>query len=65
MQGPLSISFDVEDDFFDYEGGIFRSDSCWNDVNHAMLAVGYGEEDGNFYLYKIISNIYEVCNHRL
>jgi len=46
-KGPLAISFDVEDDFYDYEGGIFRSDDCWGSVNHAMLAVGYGEEDGS------------------
>jgi len=50
-KGPLAISFDVGDfhsDFHDYEGGIFRSDSCSEDnTNHAMLAVGYGEEDGS------------------
>lgn len=55
VQGPLAISFDVEDDFFDYDGGIFRSDSCSESeyaLNHAMLAVGYGAEDG------ITSSIY-------
>jgi len=46
-KGPLAISFDVENDFYEYEGGIFRSDDCWGSVNHAMLAVGYGEEDGS------------------
>ena len=49
VQGPLSIGFDAENDFSDYKGGIYRSDFCSeNDLNHAMLAVGYGEEDGNF-----------------
>ena len=52
IQGPLAISFDVEHDFHEYKGGIFRSDSCSEDnTNHAMLAVGYGEEDGKFYIY--------------
>ena len=47
----------MEDDFFDYDGGIYRSDSCSEsdyDLNHAMLAVGYGAEDGitsSIYLY--------------
>ena len=49
VQGPLSISFDVENDFSDYKGGIYRSDFCSEyNLDHAMLAVGYGEEDGNF-----------------
>ena len=54
IQGPLAIAFDVEDDFYDYKGGIFRSDSCseaLEALDHAMLAVGYGEEDGKFYIY--------------
>lgn len=45
----------MEDDFYEYEGGIFRSDSCWNSVNHGMLAVGYGEEDGKL-LFLLISS---------
>ena len=49
VQGPLSIGFDVVDDFYEYKGGIYRSDFCNEyDLGHAMLAVGYGEEDGNF-----------------
>jgi len=55
-KGPLAISFDVEDDFFDYDGGIYRSDSCSEsdyDLNHAMLAVGYGaEDDSEFWIIK-------------
>ena len=54
LQGPLAISFNVVDDFWDYKGGIYRSDNCGDDVNHAMLAVGYGEEDGNFFIYNNI-----------
>lgn len=58
VQGPISIMFNDVDphfgsmdfDFHDYKGGIYRSDTCQpdglNDSLHAMLVVGYGEEDG-------------------
>ena len=50
---------DVEGDFHDYRGGIFRSDSCWKDSNHAMLAVGYGEDEyGNFYIHTVSQKYY-------
>jgi len=42
--GPVSICFDVADDFMDYSGGVYSSDECGSqpsDVNHAVLVVGY------------------------
>ncbi|XP_029431011.1 mexicain-like [Rhinatrema bivittatum] len=42
--GPLSITFAVDVDFFFYDKGIFDGD-CAPYSNHAMLAVGYGAMD--------------------
>lgn len=48
--GPVSVSFHVRDDFMDYESGVYSSEGCPDteqDVNHAVLAVGFGTtEDG-------------------
>ena len=46
--GPVSIAFQVVDGFRDYSEGVYTSDVCKNtpaDVNHAVLAVGYGTLD--------------------
>ncbi|KAI3775613.1 hypothetical protein L1987_50194 [Smallanthus sonchifolius] len=46
---PVSVAFQVIDNFRLYTGGVFTSDVCGSDsmdVNHAVLAVGYGVEDG-------------------
>jgi len=43
--GPVSVGFQVIDDFRHYSHGVYSSDTCKNgamDVNHAVLAVGYG-----------------------
>jgi len=42
--GPVSICFDVVDDFQNYDGGVYSSTECGTgpgDVNHAVLIVGY------------------------
>jgi len=47
--GPVSVCFQVVDDFDDYKSGVYTSRTCKNsnkDVNHAVLAVGYGTENG-------------------
>jgi len=46
--GPISIAYQVVGDFRLYKGGIYTSKTCKNserDVNHAVLAVGYGSEN--------------------
>ncbi|CAJ2649964.1 unnamed protein product [Trifolium pratense] len=46
---PVSVAFEVEGDFRLYKKGVYTSTTCGNtpmDVNHAVLAVGYGVEDG-------------------
>jgi cathepsin H len=50
--GPVSIAYQVVDGFRDYKTGVYHSDVCKNtamDVNHAVLAVGFGNEDGMDY----------------
>ncbi|KAL6222057.1 hypothetical protein ACLB2K_005449 [Fragaria x ananassa] len=46
---PVSIAFQVVSDFRLYKSGVYTSETCGNtpmDVNHAVLAVGYGVENG-------------------
>ncbi len=45
--GPVSITYQVVSDFRHYKKGVYESKECKNstlDVNHAVLAVGYGVE---------------------
>lgn len=47
--GPVSVAFQVIAGFRDYKSGVYSSPDCKNgpmDVNHAVLAVGYGTENG-------------------
>nr|QBH22539.1 papain-family protein [Oldenlandia affinis] len=46
---PVSVAFEVVKGFRFYKEGVYTSTTCGNtpmDVNHAVLAVGYGIEDG-------------------
>lgn len=46
---PVSVAFEVINGFKLYKSGVYTSDHCGNtpmDVNHAVLAVGYGVENG-------------------
>merc|ERR1740117_1915948 len=59
--GPIVVSFEPSDDFMMYSGGIFmqphvdvpapllRSHTEWQKVDHAVLLVGWGEENGQKY----------------
>ncbi|GKD73074.1 zinc finger, CCHC-type containing protein [Tanacetum coccineum] len=45
---PVSVAFQVINNFILYTGGVFTSDNYGSDpmdVNHAVVAVGYGEEN--------------------
>lgn len=47
--GPVSVSFTVVDGFKDYKSGVYINATCPNgplDVNHDVVAVGYGSELG-------------------
>ncbi|KAL3744660.1 hypothetical protein ACJRO7_013861 [Eucalyptus globulus] len=49
MVRPVSVAFQAMDVFQHYKSGVFTSDACGStsmDVNHAVVAVGYGVENG-------------------
>lgn len=50
-QQPISIAVAAEK-FMHYKSGIFNDWSCGTELDHAILAVGYGEENGNLF-YKV------------
>jgi len=58
--GPLAVSFQVYNDFQSYRSGIYKHTKVdvqgqngrfnpFDETNHAVLAVGYGEEKGQKY----------------
>ncbi|XP_029378826.1 pro-cathepsin H isoform X1 [Echeneis naucrates] len=51
-RNPVSFAFEVTPDFMHYHDGVYTSTKCHNTtdkVNHAVLAVGYGETNGTPY----------------
>lgn len=47
--GPMSVSFKVITGFQNYKGGVYAAKGCGyetKDINHAVLATGYGAEKG-------------------
>ncbi len=63
--GPMSVSFEVYDDFMSYSGGIYRHTGISSSglefdpfaiTNHAVLAVGYGVESKSGQKYWIVKN---------
>uniref|UniRef100_A0AAR2IW92 Cathepsin H n=1 Tax=Pygocentrus nattereri TaxID=42514 RepID=A0AAR2IW92_PYGNA len=49
---PVSFAYEVTNDFMFYTGGVYSSTKCHNTtdkVNHAVLAVGYAEENDTPY----------------
>jgi len=47
--GPVSVAFQVLPDFKLYVGGIYSNPNCSSSaetVNHAVLNIGWGEENG-------------------
>lgn len=57
--GPVSVCFQVVDGFSDYTSGVYTSTTCKNgtgDVNHAVLAVGYGTDRATGMDYWLVKN---------
>jgi cathepsin H len=47
--GPMAVSFEVLDSFQFYKSGVYSAPDCGTttqDVNHAVVATGYGTENG-------------------
>jgi cathepsin C len=52
--GPLVLSFEPKEDFMYYKAGLYRSGSNkihqeWEQVDHAVLLIGMGQESGQPY----------------
>lgn len=50
----MAVSFEVTDAFEDYISGVYKQDGCGTttqDVNHAVVATGYGVQNGEPYWY--------------
>ena len=61
--GPVSIAFQVIDGFKNYAGGVYAGENCGTgpqDVNHAVLVVGYGHDTNSNMDYWIIKNSWGV-----
>lgn len=61
-KGPVSVAFQVAKDFRFYKSGVYSSTVCKNgpmDVNHAVLAVGYGFEAVSQKPYWLIKNSWD------
>ncbi|XP_056154940.1 cathepsin S-like [Lampris incognitus] len=50
LVGPISVAIDAsQPKFVFYRHGVYRDHACTKDVNHGVLAVGYGTENGRDY----------------
>ena len=44
---PLAVSVSADSDMYKfYSSGVLNSDACGDTPDHAVLAVGYGKENG-------------------
>jgi C1A family cysteine protease len=48
-QGPVSVAVEADTVFQFYFGGIVQTDFCGANLDHGVLAVGYGEQNGVTY----------------
>jgi len=60
--GPVSIAYQVAQDFRDYKSGVYTSTICQSgpmDVNHAVLVVGYGTDPASKLDYWLVKNSWD------
>lgn len=49
-QGPVSVAIEADTAAFQfYSSGIINNNACGTSLDHGVLVVGYGEEDGQMY----------------
>ena len=50
-KGPVAVIINgaTSYGFTYYSGGVYTNYNCGNDADHAVLVVGYGQEDGQDY----------------
>ncbi|CDW73464.1 UNKNOWN [Stylonychia lemnae] len=49
-EGPVSVAIEADTDVFQsYGGGILNDDSCGTNLDHGVVVVGYGSENGQEY----------------
>jgi len=61
-RGPVSVAYQVDGDFRHYSSGVYTSEVCKRgpkDVNHAVLAVGYGTDPVSGLEYWTIKNSWD------
>lgn len=59
LKGPISVGIEVTHNFISYKAGIFYDRLCSGDeenINHAVLVVGYGEDNSTGKDYWIVKN---------
>ncbi|XP_018495733.1 cathepsin S [Galendromus occidentalis] len=50
LKGPIAVAIDASSpSFVYYSHGVYKNPACGRDLNHAVLAIGYGELNGEPY----------------